>query len=284
MSRHIEVASELRYTVQAPTTLLLQIAAASTDHQSLESESLETEPALALESCRVGPRGNRLHRLRVEQAGPVTVRYRARVALAPRVARGASLAETPHSALPPEVLPYLNPSRYCESDRLAKFAFEEFGALEPGHARVERVIDWVNAWLDYTLGSTGPSTTACDVLIGRAGVCRDYAHLAIALLRALGLPARYVSGYAAGLEPPDFHGFCEVWLGDDWFLFDATRLAPIEGLVRIGAGRDAADCAFATLFGQAQGEPPAVSARALDGEEDSEAEGDDSDDRALSSA
>ena len=108
------------------------------------------------------------------------------------------------------------------------------------------------------------------MLVAAAGVCRDYAHLAIALCRALGIPARYVSGYAVDLDPPDFHGFFEAYLGGEWYLFDATRLAPVDGLVRIATGRDAADVAFAAIVGdvtmtgmeivtrRADGEPPAA--------------------------
>jgi transglutaminase-like putative cysteine protease len=88
-------------------------------------------------------------------------------------------------------------------------------------------------------------------LIQRVGVCRDYAHLAIALCRALCIPARYISGYAVALQPPDFHGFFEAYLGARWYLFDATRMAPVEGFVRIGTGRDAADASFATIIGEA---------------------------------
>ena len=89
------------------------------------------------------------------------------------------------------------------------------------------------------------------MLLKRTGVCRGHAHVSISLCRALGIPARYVSGYAVDLEPPDFHGFFEAFLDDRWFLFDATKLAPVESLVRIGIGRDAADVAFATLIGEA---------------------------------
>ena len=264
MSKRIEVASDLAYTVNAPTSFLFQIAVADNEHQKIESESLTVEPEMPIESCRTGPLDNRLHRLSVE-GGPVTVRYRATLTLDQKRTPSGSLQECSHSKLPAEVLGYLNPSRYCESDRLLKLAWDEFGQMQPGHERVTRVVDWVTDLLSYTPGSTGPSTTACDVLVGRAGVCRDYAHLSIALLRALGLPARYVAGYAVDLQPPDFHGFCEVWLDDDWYLFDATRLAPVGGFVRIGAGRDAADVSFATLFGAANSTPPVVSARLADG-------------------
>ena len=264
MSKRIEVASDLAYEVNAPTSFLFQIAVADNEHQTIESESLTVEPEMPIESCRIGPLGNRLHRLNVE-GGQATIRYRATITLDQKSTPAGSLPETTHAKLPPEVLGYLNPSRYCESDRLLKLAWDEFGQMAPGHERVKRVIDWVTELLSYTPGSTGPSTTACDVLVGRAGVCRDYAHLAIALLRALGVPARYVAGYAVDLQPPDFHGFCEAWLGDDWYLFDATRLAPVGGFVRIGAGRDAADVSFATLFGAASSSPPQVSARLADG-------------------
>ena len=105
--------------------------------------------------------------------------------------------------------------------------------------------------------------SACDVLVQRAGVCRDFAHVALTLCRALSIPARYVSGYAVGLAPPDFHGFFEAYLGTRWYLFDATRMAPCDGLVRIGTGRDAADAAFATIIGAATLKGMTVSAQEL---------------------
>ena len=147
------------------------------------------------------------------------------------------------------VLTYLNPSRYCESDLLARFTFEEFGQLYPGYSRVQAICNWVFEQLDYTPGSTTATTTAADVLLQRTGVCRDYAHLAIALCRGIGIPARYVAGYAVDLQPPDFHGFMEAFLEGNWYLFDPTRLTSILGLVRIGSGRDAADVSVATITG-----------------------------------
>jgi transglutaminase-like putative cysteine protease len=147
------------------------------------------------------------------------------------------------------VLTYLNPSRYCESDLLARFAFEEFGQLYPGYSRVQAICNWVFEQLDYTPGSTTATTTAADVLLQRTRVCRGYAHLAIALCRGIGIPARYVAGYAVDLQPPDFHGFMEAFLEGNWYLFDPTRLTSILGLVRIGSGRDAADVSVATITG-----------------------------------
>jgi len=134
---------------------------------------------------------------------------------------------------------------------LTHFALSTFGNTEPGYLRVTAICDWINNNLHYQPGSSGESTSACDVLVQREGVCRDYAHLAIALCRALCIPARYISGYAVDLQPPDFHGFFEAYLGFRWYLFDATRMAPVEGFVRIGTGRDAADASFATIIGEA---------------------------------
>ena len=254
-AQRVEACSTLEYAVEAPATFLFQVAVVDNEHQRLVEESFETEPGLDVELCQVGPSGNRMMRL-VAGPGPLAVRYRALVDLVQDAARPADLVESAYADLPPEVLPYLNPSRYCQSDELAELAWREFGPLAPGHGRVSAIVDWVHERMSYVPGSTGPSTTALDVLETREGVCRDYAHLAIALCRALGIPARYVAGYAVDLEPPDFHGFCEVWLGDAWYLFDATRLAPVSGFVRIGTGRDAADASFATIVGPASATAP----------------------------
>jgi len=125
----------------------------------------------------------------------------------------------------------------------------EFGGEEHGYRRVKAICDWTYQHLAYVSGSTDSETTARDVLVQRQGVCRDFAHLAISLCRGLGIPARYVSGYAIDLEPPDFHGFFEAYLGERWYLFDATRLARVEGLIRIATGVDASEVPFATLIG-----------------------------------
>ena len=198
----------------------------------------------------MGLEGNQLHRI-VVQPCELRISYQGNVELAPEVNRPSFVGESNASEMPPEVLTYLNPSRYCESDLLARFSFEEFGQMPRGFSRVQAICDWVSEHLDYTSGSTNSSTTAADVLLQRTGVCRDYAHLAITLCRGVGIPARYVAGYAVGLQPPDFHGFMEAFLDGQWYLFDPTRLAPVSGLVRIGVGRDAADVSFATLTGDA---------------------------------
>ena len=180
------------------------------------------------------------------------VSYSASVNLMPNIETPDEVNETATAQMPPEVFTYLNSSRYCESDLLARFAFEEFGQLYRGYSRVQAICNWVYEYLDYTPGSTNATTTASDVLLQRTGVCRDYAHLAITLCRGLGIPARYVAGYAVNLMPPDFHGFMEAYLDGKWYLFDPTRLSLVSGLVRIGMGRDAADVSFASLTGDAR--------------------------------
>jgi transglutaminase-like putative cysteine protease len=249
--KQIQVGSRLQYLVNTPTTFLLNISVAQNDHQSTTNESVEITPFHRVEDCAVGPLGNRLLRL---NAGPgeITISYQATAELHGEEVDSTDVEEVDYENLPAEVLAYLNPSRYCESDKLFRFAAEEFGGLLRGYSRVTAICNWTFDHVTYTPGSTGPTTTACDVLLQRTGVCRDYAHVAISLCRALGIPARYVSGYAVDLQPPDFHGFFEAYLDGRWFLFDATRLAPVGGFVRIGTGRDASDVAFATLRGDAQ--------------------------------
>ncbi len=246
----ISIGSTLHYEVREPTLFLFKIAAAVTPHQSISNEVLTFEPSLDVEQCQVGEDGNRMHRAIVQPCN-LTVRYAALADMSPEIERTGEVAEADLANVPAEVLTYMNPSRYCESDLLARFAFEEFGHLERGYLRVQAITDWVFEHLDYVPGSTSATTTATEVLLKREGVCRDYAHLAISLCRGVGIPARYVSGYAVDLTPPDFHGFMEAYLDGQWYLFDPTRLASTSGLVRIGLGRDAADVAFATLTGSA---------------------------------
>ena len=150
------------------------------------------------------------------------------------------------SELPRDVLPYLLPSRFSPSDEFMRFAQREFCSIEAGGARVLAVLDWLHTHLDYVHGVSHAQTTAEQTFIDRAGVCRDFTHLGIALTRALNIPARAVSAYALDLDPPDFHAIYEVYLDGGWWIVDPTRLAPVEGLVRIASGRDAADIAFLT--------------------------------------
>ncbi|KAA9394028.1 transglutaminase family protein [Kocuria coralli] len=140
---------------------------------------------------------------------------------------------------------FRRPSRYCESDKLAAIGAELFAGLS-GQELVTAVGDWVHEKLAYVPGSSGPTDGAVDTYFARNGVCRDFAHLVVALLRACQLPARLVSVYAPGLSPMDFHAVAEVAVDGAWQIVDGTRLAPRESMVRIATGRDASDTAFLT--------------------------------------
>lgn len=246
----IRVSSYLQYNVCRPTSILFKVAAARTDRQQVNHEQLIVDPPMEIEALDVAIAGNQMHRLRVQPC-QLTVRYEADISTTLQTTDTDDVSETHVGEIPADVLTYLNPSRYCESELLSRFALEEFGDVRPGFTRVEAICDWVHDHLDYTPGSTNIWTTAADVVVMRTGVCRDFAHLAISLCRSVGIPARYVSGYAANLQPPDFHAFMEAFLDGQWYYFDPTKLADVDALVRIATGRDASDVAFATITGDA---------------------------------
>lgn len=238
----------LDYEVSSPAHFLLNIGAAFHPGHEVVEERLTITPSMKVRHFSDERSGNRFIRLDAPK-GVLSVNYHARVQLHP-VAQPLHLDETPVSALPDDLLHYLMPSRYCESDSLRRVAQQLFGHLPPGIGRVRAVESWIHESIDYQTGTTQPTTTAQDVFVQRVGVCRDFAHLGITLCRALNIPARLVVGYVKFAEPPqDFHAVFEAWLDGRWVLFDATRMAPIDRLVRIGTGRDAKDVAFATIFG-----------------------------------
>lgn len=153
--------------------------------------------------------------------------------------------------LPADVIPYIWPSRFCESDRFVSFVARQFGHLTGGES-VDAMARWIRDNIQYRIGSSHEKTSAVDTFVAREGVCRDFSHVMAAFARAAGIPARLVSAYAWKLEPQDFHAVVDVWLDGRWRLVDASGLAPIEGLVRIAVGRDATDISFMTIFGFAE--------------------------------
>lgn len=265
------VGCELSYRTSGPATLILSVQPARTHGQTITRETLTITPEdTRVEDWEDGVTRNRY--LRLHPAANVTLRiiHEAEVDLTRDAADPATIRDVPVPELPPEVLPHLWPSRYCESDRLERLARREFGAAPPfadigGHARVTAICNWVNDRIAYVASASQPTTTATETLLSGAGVCRDFAHLSIALCRSLGIPARFVSAHAPGLVPPDFHAVFEAWLGDRWWLFDATRQAPLDALIRIGQGRDAAEAAFAELHGAIQPDSMRVHATVTDG-------------------
>jgi transglutaminase-like putative cysteine protease len=192
--------------------------------------------------------------------GPLKATYVAMVDLAVSDHVLAGAAQLAVADLPGEVLPFLRGSRYVESDRFEQIARHELGQLKGGD-RVEAILNWLRTHIAYRPGSSNATTTAIDSYVNRQGVCRDYAHIAAALCRASDILARLVSAYALGLEPPDFHAVIEVFVGDRWRLADPTGLASPASLVRIGEGRDAADIAFLTIFGEATMMAQSISVR-----------------------
>jgi transglutaminase-like putative cysteine protease len=158
----------------------------------------------------------------------------------------------PVEQLPNEILIYILPSRYCESDKLANLALEIAGNLPMGYAQVDAIRQWVKDHISFEYGHSTTSTSAQDTIHNRKGVCRDFSHLCIALCRSLNIPARMVVGYLHELKPMDLHAWFEAYLGGKWYTFDATQAAPKGNRVVLAHGRDAADVALATQFGEMQ--------------------------------
>ena len=163
----------------------------------------------------------------------------------------------PVGQLPSDLLRYTLPSRYCDSDKLLDFAWNLFGQIPHGLPRVQAICDWVHNNIQYRFGSGRPDLSATEVIGRRYGVCRDFAHAAIALCRAFNLPARYVTGHLPDIgyvdpgTPMDFHAYCEVHLGQEWLTFDPRYNVPRIGRVKVAHGSDAVDGAFATIYGEA---------------------------------
>lgn len=240
--------TRLSYDVTGPAHFCFHLEVAHAAGQRVAGESLNIEGAGEWRHFTDSVSGNRFLRFDAEP-GEVRVHYRAEVERVP-MPQPRRLAEMPISALPDEVMPYLLPTRYCESDVMARAAQQLFCSHKPGLARVQAITDWIHDSIVYEPGSTDSTTTAQQVFVQRAGVCRDFAHLGVTFCRALNIPARLVVGYVWFEEPPqDFHALFEAWLGGRWVRFDPTRMAPVDRLVQVGTGRDAKDVAFCTLFG-----------------------------------
>ncbi len=245
----LSIEAELVYNFANDTQVIANLEASRTSDQSILSELLEIQPPVQVISD-ISPHGDR--RIRASLSGDVTIRYSAVVENNLRRLLPQSGLQHVWSDLPSEVLPFLLPSRFCPSDKFMRFAQREFGNAGDGVAQIMAILEWIHQNVDYVAGVSNAETTAEQTFVDRAGVCRDFTHLGITLARALGTPARAVSAYALQLDPPDFHAIFEVYVANGWWLIDPTRLAPIEGIVRIGSGRDASDIAFLTSDKQCQ--------------------------------
>lgn len=245
----LEISANLKYTVNSPSTLLLNIHALRTQKQTVLEETLLIEPYLKVEELTSAQGENRLIRLEVVEKQDLSIAYKAVVDNYYKEIDYANQSTVSIGQLNTSVFSYLYPSRYCQSDKLFRFANGKFGNIDNPYLKVLAITDWIYNNVQYLSGSTNSQTSAYDTVTELAGVCRDFAHLGIALCRALTIPARYFTGYAYKLEPQDFHACFEAFLGNEWILFDATKLVPLNGLVKIATGRDAADSSIANLFG-----------------------------------
>ena len=244
-----QIKCHLGYEVSGPASFLFNVAVTKNSFQRIITEHLEVAGAECCQEIVIG--GQRYHRL-TSKSRPVELIYEAIVDTTHQLLGDPSRLQVPlFEHIPAEALVFIYPSRFCQSDLLARLARREFYQDEPGFYRVTRICNWIFDRIEYLSGTTTPTTSAFDTVTQLAGVCRDFAHLAIAFCRSLGIPARFVSAYAYGLNPPDFHAYIEAFLGGRWVLFDPTRLSPQSSFVRNGQGRDAADTSFATIFGGA---------------------------------
>jgi transglutaminase-like putative cysteine protease len=254
--RTIRAGCKLAYEAREPATLMLLFRPTSNPQQVLVEERLAFGNGMPVEEftdlfgnvvyrTTLMPGLNEYHHDALFQVG------------AQAAPREQSTAFISAERLPAELLRYTLPSRYCDSDRLAAFAQSEFGHLSPGLEQVNAVCEWTHRHLAYRYGCGNPLHAASEVIAGGGGVCRDFAHVMIALCRALDLPARYVAGHvpylgvAEGDVGVDFHAYCEVFLGGSWHTFDARFNQPRPGRIKIAHGLDAVDAAFATIYGDA---------------------------------
>lgn len=249
----IELQVDLNYEIDAGgADFAFNEHAANTPNQTISAEQLTLNQPLLQRMYTDPATGNRYMYVHAEP-GDLRLSYSATIDLMHHFVDPAQIAEIPIRDLPPEVMGYIFPSRYCQSDRLIKLASSEFGALPQGYGRVLAIRDWVQQRVTFTANSSNSNTSAVDTLIEQVGVCRDFAHLMIALCRAVNIPARFTTGTDYGadpaLGPSDFHAYVEVYLGNRWYIFDASGTGIPMGFVRFGTGRDAADVAFATIFG-----------------------------------
>ncbi len=235
MRRTVSARLELEIRDHAEIALQIAVAAGERVDEVLDIR-LDGAPVAAREVP--GAHGGRAHVLEVAP-GRLAVTYSATVV-------GHA---SPAACGDDERLVYLRPSRYAESDRLAEVARRQFGGIADAETILAAVSSWVGGEIGYEAGSSLPTHGAVDTLLGGRGVCRDFAHLVVALLRARDVPARVAAVYAPGLQPMDFHAVAEALVDGTWRVVDATLLAPRSSLVRIATGRDAADTAFLTVIG-----------------------------------
>ena len=253
----VRVGCSLAYEVTGSASLLLNLRPQPNRDHAVVFEALTLGDGLRPENF-TDSHGNAVCRVNL-RPGANYFRHDAIVAVSSGPDNHGLTPTVPQTPgeLPPAVLRYALPSRYCDSDKLANFAWEKFGQIEHGWPRVTAISQWIHDNIEYRYMSGRPDLSAWDVLQRGYGVCRDFAHLAIALNRAFNLPARYVTGHLPDIGFPDpenhmdFHAYAEVYLGGHWFTTDARFHVPRIGRIKVSCGQDAIDGAFSTIFGGA---------------------------------
>jgi len=246
----IQASCLLNFACEVPVPTTFMLRAKSGVGQFIVKEEMHTTPYQTMTEF-TDTYGNLCQRI-VLPAGNFQIRSTVVADCADFIDVNYSAPWTPVEFLPDYILHYLLPSRYCESDKLATLAMEITKDFLPGYPQVEAIRQWIQTNIIYQYGTTNSSTSAFDILATKTGVCRDFAHLGIALCRALDIPARMVTGYLYELKPMDLHAWFEAYLYGRWYCFDATQTQPKGNRITIAYGRDAADVAFASHFGQVE--------------------------------
>jgi transglutaminase-like putative cysteine protease len=230
--------------VECPTVAMLRPRSGSA--QWVVAQAYDMDPWVAGTEY-VDVYGNLCERF-TSPAGFSTITVETEVEVDEHAASDLSAPCTPVADLPDDALIYLLPSRYCPSDRMGTLAEKVVAGCAPGYPQVAAICAWVRKHIDYRYGVSDHSTDALQTLKDKAGVCRDFSHVAASLCRALQIPARFVTGYLYELEPMDMHAWFEAFIGGRWYTFDATQKTLRAGRVVVAYGRDAADVAFLSNY------------------------------------
>ncbi|RFS13376.1 transglutaminase family protein [Emticicia sp. C21] len=243
----LAISCQLDYKIEESTPLILMLRPRSGAGQWVTKEEYLLEPNVPVTEY-TDLYGNLCQRVFTPQ-GNFSIKTSAIVEVADQIDVDFSANFVPVQELPDDVLIYLLPSRYCESDKLGNLASSIVAHVETGYEQVEAIRKWINANIIYEYGNSNASTSAQDTAQSKIGVCRDFSHLGVALCRSMTIPARFVVGYLHQLKPMDLHAWFEAYLGGRWYTFDATQTEPKGNRVVLAYGRDAADVALATQFG-----------------------------------
>lgn len=242
----LSIQAHLIYTCAQPCDLLLQIEVAQDPEQRLEEMQFRISPDIETSNVRGEEQVGIRRWLRV--ADTFECLYQAKVVIDRQCVELADLQTSPLNQIPSEVTKFLMPSRYCHPEDFLNSVPALFGPHSGGQL-IAVMSKWIRNEFTYDNLVSNGMTTATDSFGARAGVCRDYAHVLIAMARAVGIPARFVSAYAPDVTPQDFHAVAEVYLEGQWHLVDPTGMAKASEIARIGVGRDAADVSFMTSYG-----------------------------------